>query len=116
MKRHTANCSRRGPSQRDYEWKISVLSKWVAPGLLVLFGITHGLHAQEGRRTDADPSRITMLVPPTERPVKMVLDTDTFNEIDDQCALRYALISAELEVAAELIPRRSAICFLVHLL
>ena len=38
--------------------------------------------------------RIEMLRPPSERPVRMVLDTDTYNEIDDQFAVVYALISA----------------------
>ncbi|MHC4518479.1 MAG: nucleoside hydrolase [Planctomycetota bacterium] len=44
--------------------------------------------------------RIAMLEPPTSRPVRMVLDTDTYNEIDDQFALVYALISPELDVKA----------------
>jgi inosine-uridine nucleoside N-ribohydrolase len=41
-----------------------------------------------------------MLRPPEERPVRMVLDTDTYNEIDDQFAVVYALISPELDVQA----------------
>lgn len=41
-----------------------------------------------------------MLQPPTKRPVRMVFDTDTYNEIDDQFALVYALISCELDVRA----------------
>ena len=44
--------------------------------------------------------RIRMLAPPSERPVRMVLDTDTYNEIDDQFAVVYALISPELDVQA----------------
>ena len=44
--------------------------------------------------------RIRMLAPPAERPVRMVLDTDTYNEIDDQFAVVYALISPELDVRA----------------
>ncbi|MHC4168271.1 MAG: nucleoside hydrolase [Planctomycetota bacterium] len=44
--------------------------------------------------------RIKMLEPPRNRPVRMVLDTDTFNEIDDQFALVYSLISPELDVRA----------------
>ncbi len=44
--------------------------------------------------------RIEMLKPPTNRPIRMVLDTDTYNEIDDQFALVYALISPELNVEA----------------
>ena len=44
--------------------------------------------------------RIRMLTPPAERPVRMVLDTDTYNEIDDQFAVVYAMISPELDVQA----------------
>jgi len=44
--------------------------------------------------------RIRMLKPPAGRPVRMVFDTDTYNEIDDQFALVYALISPELDVKA----------------
>lgn len=47
-----------------------------------------------------DAQRIALLQPPTQRPVPMVLDTDTYNEIDDQFALVYALISPELKVEA----------------
>lgn len=48
----------------------------------------------------AESRRIEMLRPPAKRPVRMVLDTDTFNEIDDQFAVVYALISPELDVQA----------------
>ena len=48
----------------------------------------------------SEAERIERLAPPTERPVRMVLDTDTYNEIDDQFALVYALISPELDVQA----------------
>jgi purine nucleosidase len=48
----------------------------------------------------SDSQRITMLQPPAKKPVPMVLDTDTYNEIDDQFALVYALISPELRVEA----------------
>jgi len=40
------------------------------------------------------PERIKMLEPPSGS-VRMVLDTDTYNEIDDQFALVYALLSPE---------------------
>lgn len=50
--------------------------------------------------TLSEGQRIAMLKPPTSRPVRMVLDTDTYNEIDDQFALVYALISRELDVRA----------------
>ncbi|GAC1429049.1 MAG: nucleoside hydrolase [Chloroflexota bacterium] len=39
-------------------------------------------------------ARLTLLEPPASR-VAMVLDTDTYNEIDDQFALAYALLSPE---------------------
>jgi len=48
----------------------------------------------------SDSQRLAQLEPPTKRPVPMVLDTDTYNEIDDQFALVYALISPELDVQA----------------
>jgi inosine-uridine nucleoside N-ribohydrolase len=41
-----------------------------------------------------------MLKHPGKRPVRMILDTDTYNEIDDQFALVYSLISPELDVRA----------------
>jgi inosine-uridine nucleoside N-ribohydrolase len=42
-----------------------------------------------------DPGlRLRRLAPP-DRPVPVVLDTDTYNEIDDQFALAYALLSPE---------------------
>jgi inosine-uridine nucleoside N-ribohydrolase len=44
--------------------------------------------------------RVEMLEPVKSHPVRMVLDTDTFNEIDDQFALVYSLISPELKVEA----------------
>jgi inosine-uridine nucleoside N-ribohydrolase len=47
-----------------------------------------------------EAQRLRMLAPPRARPVRMVLDTDTYNEIDDQFALVYALISPELDVQA----------------
>jgi inosine-uridine nucleoside N-ribohydrolase len=48
----------------------------------------------------SESRRIEMLKPPSSRPVRMVLDTDTGNEIDDQFALVYALISPELDLQA----------------
>lgn len=42
--------------------------------------------------TDAD--RIRLLLPP-DGPLRLVLDTDTYNEIDDQFALAYALLAPE---------------------
>jgi purine nucleosidase len=48
----------------------------------------------------SENQRIEMLKHPKNRPVRMVFDTDTYNEIDDQFALVYTLISPELEVKA----------------
>ena len=48
----------------------------------------------------SESQRIEMLKPTSNRPVRMVLDTDTYNEIDDQFALVYSLISPELDVKA----------------
>lgn len=42
----------------------------------------------------AESTRLERLRPPTGR-VRMVLDTDTYNEVDDQFALVYALLSPE---------------------
>lgn len=42
----------------------------------------------------SDTLRLSRLAPPT-RPVRVVIDTDTYNEIDDQFALVYALLSPE---------------------
>ena len=42
-----------------------------------------------------EAQRLALLQPPAERPVPMVLDTDTYNEIDDQFALVYSLISPQ---------------------
>ncbi len=39
--------------------------------------------------------RINQLKPPQEGKVRMVFDTDTYNEIDDQFALAYALLSGD---------------------
>jgi purine nucleosidase len=50
--------------------------------------------------TNGESERLSRLSPPTGR-VSMVLDTDTYNEIDDQLALVYSLLSPErLEVKA----------------
>ncbi len=41
-----------------------------------------------------ESERIKKLIPPTGK-IKMVLDTDTYNEVDDQFALAYALLSPD---------------------
>ncbi|MHC4184082.1 MAG: nucleoside hydrolase, partial [Planctomycetota bacterium] len=48
----------------------------------------------------SENQRMEMLKHPNKRPIRMVFDTDTYNEIDDQFALVYTLISPELDVKA----------------
>jgi inosine-uridine nucleoside N-ribohydrolase len=48
----------------------------------------------------SEAERVKSLAPVQSHPVQMVLDTDTFNEIDDQFALVYSLVSPELDVQA----------------
>jgi len=67
--------------------------------LLNTFILVLPLYAQEFPAV-SESQRIEMLRPPAGRPVRMVLDTDTYNEIDDQFALVYALISPELNMQA----------------
>lgn len=73
----------------------------IRPLLLVLACVST-LVAQTSRPGSAlsDTARIGLLQPPAQKPVPVVFDTDTFNEIDDQFALVYALISPELRVEA----------------
>jgi inosine-uridine nucleoside N-ribohydrolase len=48
-----------------------------------------------------EPGRLSRLRPPSAGRVRAVLDTDTYNEIDDQFAIAYALLSPErLDVEA----------------
>lgn len=67
--------------------------------LLILAALTATAFSQDFPKL-SESQRITMLQPPTQRPVKMVLDTDTYNEIDDQFAVVYAMLSPELDVQA----------------
>ncbi len=57
--------------------------------ILILFAVS----AQTYPKID-ESVRIKRLTPPTGK-VKMVLDTDTYNEVDDQFALAYAFLSKE---------------------
>lgn len=57
--------------------------------ILVLFAVS----AQTYPKID-EAVRIKKLKPPTGK-VRMVLDTDTYNEVDDQFALAYAFLSTE---------------------
>ena len=52
------------------------------------------LFSQEFPKID-EIVRINQLKPPQESKVRMVFDTDTYNEIDDQFALAYALLSED---------------------
>lgn len=70
----------------------------VSSALSVLFLILN-VHAQSDSSLSPG-QRVEMLAPVQNQPVRMVLDTDTFNEIDDQFALVYSLISPELNVEA----------------
>jgi purine nucleosidase len=47
-----------------------------------------------------EATRIARLEPPKQRPIPMVLDTDTYNEVDDQFALAYALLEGSFDVQA----------------
>lgn len=47
------------------------------------------------RFSPLDPQFLRDRLSPPERPVRIVLDTDTYNEIDDQFAVVYALLSPE---------------------
>jgi purine nucleosidase len=62
--------------------------------------MTCGWAVGQGFPVVSESQRIERLKPPSKRPVRIVLDTDTYNEIDDQFALVYALISPELNVQA----------------
>lgn len=66
---------------------------------LALLGLAPGSFAQNASMPGPE-QQIRMLRPVEKRPVRMVLDTDTYNEIDDQFALTYALLSPELQVEA----------------
>jgi inosine-uridine nucleoside N-ribohydrolase len=69
---------------------------------VVLLGFTSSAQPADGPAFPplSDSQRLVQLEPPSKRPVPMVLDTDTYNEIDDQFALVYTLISPELDVQA----------------
>lgn len=71
-------------------------------GVSVLVGAMLVAHDGTAQKFPALPEsqRISMLQAPAKKPVTMVFDTDTYNEIDDQFALVYALISSELRVEA----------------
>lgn len=47
-----------------------------------------------------ETTRIARLEAPRKRPIAMVLDTDTYNEVDDQFALAYALLEGSFDVQA----------------
>lgn len=47
-----------------------------------------------------ESTRLARLEAPKQRPIAMVLDTDTYNEVDDQFALAYALLEGSFDVQA----------------
>lgn len=49
--------------------------------------------------------RIKRLEPPEDK-LHMVLDTDTYNEVDDQFAVVYALFSPRKSLLMQFMPRR----------
>ena len=58
-------------------------------------------NSSAGRFPALAPDKLNArLEPPKSTPISMVLDTDTYNEIDDQFALVYALLSERLSVQA----------------
>jgi inosine-uridine nucleoside N-ribohydrolase len=86
----------------EIEFTGKVADKEVA-GEFAIFGATAvvvGVPLSAAGAPLTDSQRLVQLEPPTRGPVPMVLDTDTYNEIDDQFALVYALISPELDVQA----------------
>jgi inosine-uridine nucleoside N-ribohydrolase len=60
--------------------------------LVCIFAIS-SLNAQTFPKL-SDSFRLKQLQPPTGK-IRMILDTDTYNEVDDQFALAYALLSPE---------------------
>lgn len=67
--------------------------------LLYIFSISSTLSAQEFPKL-SEAFRLNQLEPPSGK-VRMVLDTDTYNEVDDQFALAYAALSKdEIELEA----------------
>lgn len=47
-----------------------------------------------------ESQRIARLTPPGVRPIPILLDTDTYNEVDDQFCLAYALLSEAIDLQA----------------
>jgi inosine-uridine nucleoside N-ribohydrolase len=86
----------------EIEFEGAIVDKEIT-GEYALFGATAvvlGAPISAAGTPLTESQRLVQLDPPTKRPVPMVLDTDTYNEIDDQFALVYALISPELDVQA----------------
>jgi len=62
--------------------------------LCLLFLSSFFAHAQNYPELP-EAERLQRIVPPSDGKVRMVLDTDTYNEIDDQFALVYTLLSGD---------------------
>lgn len=69
------------------------MNRKIVLSLTMLLFLYPCLNAQKFPKID-ESVRIQRLNPPTTK-VRMVLDTDTYNEIDDQFALAYAFLSKE---------------------
>jgi purine nucleosidase len=60
-----------------------------------------GLPGMLGAQTSGRDSELRKLLEPPAHKAQVVLDTDTYNEIDDQYALAYSLLSpSRMEVEA----------------
>ncbi len=64
----------------------------IVPIIILVFSCSVAMAQKPGGLSDSE--RLGMLTPPSGK-VDVVLDTDTYNEIDDQFALVYALLSTE---------------------
>lgn len=65
---------------------------FTALGLLLMTNLF--VHAQDFPEIP-EAERLQRIIPPADGKVRMVLDTDTYNEIDDQFALVYTLLSGD---------------------
>lgn len=81
-------------------WKGQVMKRNISFGCFLVVLILSGTIRAVDFPQISEQRRTSMLEPPRDRPVRMILDTDTYNEIDDQFAVVYSLISPELDVRA----------------
>src|SRR5690554_398454 len=62
--------------------------------LFILLSFSYSLLFSQDFPSISETDRIDLLTP-NRRKIRMVLDTDTYNEIDDQFAMAYALLSED---------------------